>query len=391
LELTLLECHRGGYFGGPREMAQLTDVVYDTTDTNKFEMSQLSAQIGHLMVRYCDAIQACESIPVLSLTPLFKMYAAFLIWGLCLEACIIVLPIDGMLRISRRLFGWPKIVIGRRLYEFFKRPFRSVWAGEIPIFRFSHVRSLTRLLLYYRAQLRINTLLKPYNRRHLDLFLADPQDSNALKHAEDFKKAVELFKNITTGSYQLRILTIGGPLVALLSLVVQKALLPMATWLWTTLVGPVPHSAADLEGTEFFFAVFGAISVWILVSAWMDMRLVVHQCEVRNLERDAHAYAGLKKIPEIPFDLIFCASLAAFYFGAYPAMVYRRLEALRSSDSSFLWIMSLEGGGMFIFVAGLVLTAFIRRRRVLNDAAVQLLPGPLSGIRNQRDGEPMPA
>lgn len=151
-------------------MTQLMDVVADTTDAKKLEISQLSAQIGHLMVRYCDAIQACESVPVLSLSPIFKLYASLIIWWLCLWVCVVVFLKEALLRVPRWLFGGPKIVLGpSRAYEVLKRPFRSVWAGEIPIFRFSHVRPLTRLLLYYRAQLRINTLLTPYNRRHLDL------------------------------------------------------------------------------------------------------------------------------------------------------------------------------------------------------------------------------
>jgi hypothetical protein len=373
-------------------MTQLMDVVSDTTDTKKLEISQFSAQIGRLMVRYCDAIQACESVPVLSLTPIVKLYAALLISGLCLWVCIVVLLKEGILRVWRWLFGRPKIVVGPcRACEYLKRPFRSVWAGEIPIFKFSHVRSLTRLLLYYRAQLRINTLLRPYNRRRLDLFLAEPQDPNALKHTEDFQKAVELFKSITTGSYQLSILTIGGPLVALISLVVQKTLLPIATWLWTIFIGPAPHSVADLEGTGVFFAVFGVITLWIIVSAWMDMRLVVQQCEVRSLERNALAYARLKQIPEIPFDLIFCLCFAALYFGAFPAMFFSRWEAPGFPHGSFLWVMLLELGVGFAVVAGMVLTAFIRRRHLLNDAAVQLFPGPFGEFRSERDGDRMPA
>lgn len=179
--------------------------------------------------------------------------------------------------------------------------------------------------------------------------------------------------------------------MALISLVVQKALLPLATWLWIFLIGPVPHSVADLEGTGVFFAVFGVITLWIFVSAWMDMRQIVQQYELRSLERDALAYAGLKQIPEIPFDLIFCIGFLVLYFGTFPAMLYDRSGASGFPDGLVFWVMLLEVGVSFAFVAGLVLTAFVRRRQLLNNAAVQPSLGPLGGFRNQPDKDPAPA
>src|SRR3954471_1666983 len=144
-------------------MTQATDAVSGTTDANEPEIAQLSVQIGRLMVRYCDAIQACESVPALSLTPLLRLWGMYILWVLNIYVCILLLPIDGLLLVTWRMFGRPSIFIGRRFYQFFLRPFRSIWAGEIPVFKLSHVRLLTRLMLHYHAQLRIDALLKRYN------------------------------------------------------------------------------------------------------------------------------------------------------------------------------------------------------------------------------------
>jgi hypothetical protein len=351
-------------------MTQEMDVLPATADMNEPEITQLSVQIGRLMVRYCDAIHACEAIPTLSLMPLLRFYVLYVLWAANIYICLLLVPVDGLLLAGCRLSGRPKIVIGRRFYRFFLAPFRSIWAGEIPVFKLSHVRLLTRLMLYYHAQLRINTLLKRYNRAYLGLLFLDPEGSSAPRHVEDFKKAVELFTNITTGSHRLSILGIGGPLVALLSLFVQKVLLPYTPTLWTAATGrPVPHSLADLQGTESFFMVFGAIALWMLVSAWMDMRHVVQEYEIAGLERDAFASAGLKKIPEIPFDLIFCIALSAAALVAYPVFL-DRLSGPTGSSGALERNDLTPFGITFAAIGALVLTAFVRRH-VLSKARMQ--------------------
>ena len=154
------------------------------------------------MSSYCDAIEACRFDSELSLWPLLKLYFLALLWLIVLELCIFFLLIDALLFILRRTFGRPHSVIGRSVYAYVAKPFRSVWSGEIPIFAIVRLRYLARLLLFYRAQSRINTLHSIFNRRHLDFF-AEPPDDASIGKAEKFQKSFDLFKKITTDSYQI--------------------------------------------------------------------------------------------------------------------------------------------------------------------------------------------
>jgi hypothetical protein len=176
----------------------------------QIDLTRLSGEIGALMSSYCDAIEACRLIPRLSLRPLLKLWFLTSLWLIALEFCIFFLLIDALLFILRRTFGRPHFVIGRRVYAYLAKPFRSVWRGEIPIFTIVRLRYLARLLLFYRAQSRINTLHSIFNRRHLDLLFAEPPDDASIGKAEKFQKSFDLFQKITTDSYKIGALAIGG-------------------------------------------------------------------------------------------------------------------------------------------------------------------------------------
>ena len=191
------------------------------------------------MSGYCDAIGACKSIPVLSVLPLPKLYFQLLLWIICFELCFLLVPIDLCLYLARHLFGRPRFLLGRSVYAYLAMPLRrSVWDGEIPAFKILRMRYLTRLLLFYRAQAKINALHSVFNRRHLNLLFADPPNDAAVSEAEKFQKSFDLFQKITTDSYQIGVLAIGGPFVALLTITVQKGVLPFASFYGVILVGP---------------------------------------------------------------------------------------------------------------------------------------------------------
>lgn len=133
------------------------------------------------MLHYCDAVAACESIPTLSLQPVLKLTGQYFLWSLSLELCLFTALIDLPLLLTRRIFGRPRFVLGRTLYGYVARPFRSVWAGEIPAFKVSRARYLTLILLLYCAQSKLNALHNAFNRRHLEILATKARKSCCLK------------------------------------------------------------------------------------------------------------------------------------------------------------------------------------------------------------------
>ncbi len=137
---------------------------------DQIDLTRLSSEISDLMLRYCDAIGECKSVPTLSVLPLPKLYLQFALWCLTLDFCVVLVPIDLFLLLAQHMFGRPKLVIGRIAYAYLTKPLRSVWNGEIPAFVILRVRYLTRLLLFYRAQSKINALHNCFNRRPRIIF-----------------------------------------------------------------------------------------------------------------------------------------------------------------------------------------------------------------------------
>ncbi len=100
------------------------------------------------MLRYCDAIGACRSVPALSVLPLPKLYFEFIFWLLGVELCFLLVPIDLCLYLARHMFGRPRLILGRIVYTYLAKPLRSAWDGEISAFKILRMRYLTRLLLF---------------------------------------------------------------------------------------------------------------------------------------------------------------------------------------------------------------------------------------------------
>jgi hypothetical protein len=187
----------------PLTYAGVGGVSKQARPPTKIDMNSLADEISGLMLVYCDAIEDCSQVPRFSVTRFLTFYFKFLGWGLCLNLCLLLGPIDLVLYLMRRWFGRPPLVLGRAVYRFIMRPLQSAWHGEIPQFAFFRVRYLARLLLFYRAQYNINALHKVFNRRQLDLLSAHSPDEASLKQAETFQKSFDLFQKITADSYQL--------------------------------------------------------------------------------------------------------------------------------------------------------------------------------------------
>jgi hypothetical protein len=284
--------------------------------TDKIDLAELSRRISLLMTNYCDAFSACSVIPRLSVLPVLKSYLQLAIWEACLVICIFLVPIDIFLFPMRRIFGRPKLTIGRPVYAFLGEPLRSVWKGEIPAFKIISLRYLSRLLLFYRAQSKINALHRVFNRRHLDLLVVEPPDDGATGKAEKFQKSFDLFQKITTDTYQIGALAIGGPLVALLTIAVQQGFLPLVNYAWKYF-GSTWAISPELIGTlEGFFVLFAIITTWILVSAWMDMRSVINSLHLPEIECGAYECAGIKLTHQFPFDILFFVGLFGIGGGA---------------------------------------------------------------------------
>ncbi len=116
--------------------------------------------------------------------------------------------------------------------------------------------------MFYGAQSKINALHSVFNRRHLDLLFVDPPNDTAVSEAEKFQKSFDLFQKITTDSYQIGALAIGGPFVALLTITVQQGLLPLATFLWGYFGGPtLAISNAQIGTLAGFFAIFTVVVI----------------------------------------------------------------------------------------------------------------------------------
>ena len=127
------------------------------------DFSDLSRETMALMVVYSRAIGATNSIPALSTSVIF-LY--FFLLGLPILGLIlfVVGAVDLILIAVRRIFGRPKMLVGRGLYARVVAAFSSIWDGELPAFRIFRARYLTRLYLFYRAQSSISGLRRVHNR-----------------------------------------------------------------------------------------------------------------------------------------------------------------------------------------------------------------------------------
>jgi hypothetical protein len=317
------------------------------------------------MQQYCEAIEECRTIPALSLLPLGRLYFQIILWEMGAGLSLLLLPFDLVLSLVRRVFGRRKGLLGMAVYSYALRPLRSVWRGEVSAIAVIRSRYVTRLLLFYYTQSRINALQSAFNRRHLDLLFNDVSNSAALHAAEEFQKSFDLFRKITAGSYQLGALAVGGPLVALISLVLQKALIPTAIFVWGYFNSSELHPLSEtLRGSLItFLIIFGVCAVWIVVAGWMDMREILTRLNVREIERDVSECAGIEVRREVPYDVLFyfCAT-GSVIWGFHSFFAYQ-LERMGSSAAfeRQLDSMRIQSVVMLGILVALGLVALSRR------------------------------
>jgi hypothetical protein len=274
--------------------------------------SQLAGGTFGLMLGYCDAIEECRGLPVLSIWPFVRLIFKAYMWGLALDLGLILLLPDIILFTCRMTFGLPKLVLGRKVYNYLARPFRSAWAGEIPWFRIVRIRYLTRLLLCYYARRKNHILQDTLNRSQLQM-LARSSDTAALSESEKLQKAMKLLDKITESRLKIGPIVALGPIVSLFSVVTQKVILP---GLHNTLdyflvkfgvsgLGPSALLIDRLTQNTLIFGVLAVLfAIWILASAWMDKRAILTKLGVPQLERSAFGSVHEILPPELPLDII---------------------------------------------------------------------------------------
>ena len=69
---------------------------------------------------------------------------------------------------------------------------------------------------------------------------------------------------MVSSEYKFGVFVVGGPIIAVLSLVAQHVILPITAQLWTWVSG-VSLSTEQISNAEIFTLCFAVISVWIMV------------------------------------------------------------------------------------------------------------------------------
>ena len=188
-----------------------------------------------------------------------------------------------------------KTCVGQESYRYLARPFRSIWAGEIPWFRIFRVRYITRLLLCYRSRRKIDALQDALNRSEFQM-LASGSCAIALAETETLQKAVGLVKQITESRLKIEAIVALGPILTIFSLATQKLILPIVHDVTDYLLDKVGLSAFAVSALQnkqmvqnvlVFFVLVFLYAIWLIASAWMDGRSIltklgVHQLVVRT-------------------------------------------------------------------------------------------------------------
>jgi hypothetical protein len=124
------------------------------------------------------------------------------------------------------------------------------------------------------------------------------------------------------------------------------------SYLWTSFIGPTPALNELITTLGGFFAILATIVIWVIVSAWMDMRSVVVGLGVPEIEHRVFAYAKIRVGRQIPFDILLYLGLFGAALSFY---VYRYLEHSIPADEFIGYCIYLA----IVLCLGLV--ALVRR------------------------------
>jgi hypothetical protein len=307
------------------------------------------------MSLYCDAIDSCGSLSRLSLLPALKLVGNILLCEICVGISFYAAAIDLLLLCIRLIFGRPQVVFGRPLYKFIAQPLRSVWMGEIPLFKLSSARYLTIILLTYHARARISALRYAFNRRYFKLIASNGENCFNVSDVEKLGKSFDLFDEITSGAYKFGVFLVGGPLIAGLSILTQHVVLPAVAfgWKWVTGLSFSVERLGQIGAFAIYFIIF---TIWALVSAWMDMRMVLIENDVPIFERETYSSANMKYYNGIQVDIVFYLSVVSL---SIVALVF---VALKNRVIDVIIITNIV---MFSFLVSLGLIALVNRIIIL--------------------------
>src|SRR5262249_9096783 len=157
----------------------------------------------------------------------------------------------------------------------------------------------------------VDRLEDAHNRRYLELVVDKSSDTKAIAAAKEFQKSFDLFQKIIRKTSQLSILTVGGPLAALLYLIIDKAVIPLTTKAFSYLAFLLPSSwdfsasSLLLNNTNLYsygvsLLSFGLILIWVFCSVWMDMRTILVRLGINGLEKEACRALGIQWHKEPP-------------------------------------------------------------------------------------------
>ena len=329
------------------------------------------------MLGYCDAIEECGRLPAFSIWPLVRLAFKAWLFAFALYVAMILLIPDFILLLLRTTIGWPRLVLGRRVYRYLARPFRSIWAGEIPWFRIFRVRYITRLLLCYRSRRKIDALQDALNRSEFQM-LASGSCAIALAETETLQKAVGLVKQITESRLKIEAIVALGPILTIFSLATQKLILPIVHDVTDYLLDKVGLSAFAVSALQnkqmvqnvlVFFVLVFLYAIWLIASAWMDGRSILTKLGVHQLERSVFARVGIISRPELPFDIV-AFVIVSIGLMSLPVWlsVYASLAPLAPGNvpqETMMTVLQMEARAdavsFGVFAIGLGLIALLRR------------------------------
>jgi hypothetical protein len=324
------------------------------------------------MLRYNQAFDACDHIPQLDVLPVLKPFWQLFAWSFSFEFAFFTVWVDLPLLLIRKIFGRPNFLLGRVFYRIIMWPFRAAWAGEAPALKLVRIRYLSRLLMFYHAQLRMDALHRSFNARHLRLLAEATASPEVFDEAENLQSAFDLFAKLTADRYEISALVVFGPLVTILSVLTQKFILPAldSVFVWfrglfgqeitQSLTSPtLMQNAVSAVAILVFYAVF------LLVSVWMDMRKILKQTNIADIEERAFAAAGVNMFPDVPIDLItfFLFSSAITY-----AAVWLKLNPGTFLGQIFVATDPDSQSGFIAFGAGCVVLSLIALYRRTGNA-----------------------
>ncbi len=332
------------------------------------ERRELEIEFANLLLRYRDAVQACDEVPFISLWPLLRLYFQYAAWCMCIAFAPLVLLIDAPLAAILWLLKRRPFLVGRFMYRFLASPFRGVWKGEISAFQVIRIRSFTRVLVLFHARARTEALHRAFN-LWLISRLNDRDFSNEqIEDLSGIDNIFELFGRITKARFQVGgAIAISGPMIAAGSWLAQEYGVPTINWLFAAIThgrdGTGAETGLDTSNAIMLAASVFVCVVWLFVSVWIDCRRILKRLGLAECERRAMRAVGAGWKPEPPLDLIgYCAFMLVYCaLGLWP--YFRKDITMPTNQPEDLRLLLTYVVLIWVFFEGLGIVAWWRRLR----------------------------